>query len=101
MQQLELHGVRVDIRPEHAGLSLQAAQLESMLAPSPVKPGQPGQVEQPYIHSPVAAHEPPPVRNMSTSTASTSGSVELAAPSRPHEPDASQSAGSFMGSQVR
>lgn len=66
-------------------------------APTPVKPGHPG-TEQPYVHSPVAAHEPPPVRNMSTSTASTSGSVEL--PLRAHEPEASQSAGTFMSSQV-
>ena len=66
--------------------------------PTQVKPGHPGQIEQPYVHSPVAVHEPPPVRNMSTSTASTSGSVEL--PRRAHEPDASQSAGTFMSSQV-
>lgn len=68
-------------------------------APAPIKPGHPGQIEQPYVHSPVAAHEPPPVRNMSTSTASTSGSVELPQ-MRPHEPAASQSAGTFMSSQV-
>ena len=67
--------------------------------PTPVKPGHPGHIEQPYVHSPVAVHEPPPVRNMSTSTASTSGSVELPQ-TRAHEPDASQSAGTFMSSQV-
>lgn len=77
---------------------VQTAQMDMGLpAPTPVKPGHPG-IEQPYVHSPVAAHEPPPVRNMSTSTASTSGSVEL--PLRAHEPEASQSAGTFMSSQV-
>ena len=80
---------------------VQAPQMEAgMAVPSPVKPGHPGQVEQPYIHSPVAVHEPPPVRNMSMSTASTSGSVELPTQARAHEPDASQSAGTFMSSQV-
>jgi hypothetical protein len=74
--------------------------VSGMRMPSPVKPGQPGQGEQPYVHSPVAAHEPPPVRNMSMSTASTSGSVELPQ-LRSHEPDASQSVGTFMSGQVR
>ena len=71
--------------------------------PSPVKLGQPGQVgEPPHVQprSPVAAHEPPPVRNMSMSTASTSGSVELAQP-RTLELDSSQSVGTYMSSQVR
>ena len=78
----------------------QTVQMDMGLpAPTPVKPGHPGQPEQPYVHSPVAAHEPPPVRNMSTSTASTSGSVEL--PLRAHEQEPSQSAGTFMSSQVR
>ena len=91
----------------HIGLSVdmlwvvQAPQMEvGMAVPSPVKPGHLGQVEQPYIHSPVAVHEPPPVRNMSMSTVSTSGSVELPTKARAHEPDASQSAGTFMSSQV-
>ena len=74
--------------------------VSGLRVPSPVKPGQPGQCEQPYVHSPIAAHEPPPVRNMSMSTASTSGSVELPQP-RPHEPDSSQSAGTFMSGQAR
>ena len=83
-----------------------AAQVEMAtpaLMPSPVKLGQPGQVgEPPHVQprSPVAAHEPPPVRNMSMSTASTSGSVELAQP-RTLELDSSQSVGTYMSSQVR
>ncbi|CAL5221786.1 g4040 [Coccomyxa viridis] len=60
------------------------------LAANPAKPRKLGQVKQPYLRSPVAAHEPPPVRNMSASALSTSGSLEL---------DASQSAGSFISSQ--
>ena len=85
-----------------SAVNTQTTQLDisSMRMPSPVKLGQPGQGEQPYVHSPVAAHEPPPVRNMSMSTASTSGSVELPQ-LRSHEPDPSQSVGTFMSGQVR
>ena len=104
---LELVALIHLLKSTHTGLFadmlwlVQAPQMEAgMAVPSPVKPGHPGQVEQPYIHSPVAVHEPPPVRNMSMSTASTSGSVELPTKARAHEPHASQSAGTFMSSQV-
>ena len=63
----------------------------------------------PFVQSPVAASEPP-IRNMSVSTASTTGSIELplhrspSAPHVQHEPGADVSAqgpsSTFMGTQV-
>lgn len=81
------------IRGTQVSVSAQTANMVvGPLAANPAKPRKLGQVKQPYLRSPVAAHEPPPVRNMSASALSTSGSLEL---------DASQSAGSFISSQVR
>ncbi len=66
------------------------------VGPIPV-PAAAAPVDVPYIHSPSAAHEPP-VRNMSMSTASTSGSVELAARQGGESEAASSS--TFAGAQV-
>ena len=61
--------------------------------------------EAPYIHSPAATSEPP-VRNMSVSTASTTGSIEVplqrlasSAAEQPVEPGHGASS-TFMGTQV-
>jgi hypothetical protein len=63
----------------------------------------------PFVHSPVAASEPP-IRNMSVSTASTTGSIELPlhrSPSAPHVQEAGAdvsaqgNTSTFMGTQVR
>ncbi len=66
------------------------------VGPIPV-PAAAAPADVPYIHSPSAAHEPP-VRNMSMSTASTSGSVELAARQGGESEAASSS--TFAGAQV-
>ena len=73
---------------------MEVGQIPLPLDPIPVAPAP---ADAPYIHSPSAAHEPP-VRNMSMSTASTSGSIEL--PPRPSMESEAASSSTFAGAQV-
>lgn len=82
----------------HSGAQAGQLELAAVLAAPVSAAAASASVEAPYIHSPSAAHEPP-VRNMSMSTASTSGSVEL--PARTSgESDAAAASSTFAGAQV-
>lgn len=79
-------------------LCMQPGQMEVGKFPVPSEPiaAAPAPADSPYIHSPNAAQEPP-VRNMSTSTASTSGSLEL--PPRPSTESEAAGSSTFVGAQ--